>query len=188
LKTAETKISKPGFVFVLAILAIAAIAVRYYSQARWERHASDVEQSLDTLQSTLLDAEAKQRSFLLTSSKEFLPPYEAAMASIPTEIANIESITQSNPQQQKLLSELKPLVDERVVRLKDRVQQYLRGNSDLSGLALGTHLTDDIDRKLDDMRAAETARLADRREYSRNFLLASLVLLAGLLIVFSIVA
>jgi CHASE3 domain sensor protein len=152
------------------------------------RHAFEVEKSLDALQSTLLDAETEQRSFLLTGSKEFLPPYYAAMHSLPTEIADIQSVTQNNPQQQKLLSELRPLVDQRMIRLKDRVQEYLRGNSDVTNLAIGTRLMDEIGRKLADMRAVEADRLAQRTENSRNLLLAGLILLAGLLILFSIVA
>jgi hypothetical protein len=32
---------------------------------------------------------------------DFLPPYDAAVRSLPTEIADIQTLTQNNPQQQK---------------------------------------------------------------------------------------
>jgi CHASE3 domain sensor protein len=92
------KTGKPelaAFPLILATLVIAALAIRYQSQARWVRHAFEVEKSLEALQSTLLDAETEQKSFLLTGSREFLPPYDAAMRSLPTEIADIESVTQN---------------------------------------------------------------------------------------------
>ena len=135
------------FPLVIAVLAITSLAVRYHSQTQWIRHTLEVEQRLEALQSTLVDAEMEQREFLLTGSRDFLPHYEAAVRSLPTEIADIQSLTQRNPQQQKLLSELKPMVEKRMERLRDRVQEYLQGNPDLTNMEIGRRLMDEISRK-----------------------------------------
>jgi CHASE3 domain sensor protein len=177
-----------AFPLIVAMLVIAGLAVRYQSQARWVRHTLDVEKSLEALQSALAEAEVDQKSFLLTGSREFLPPYDAALRSIPSEIADIQSLAQGNPQQEKLLSELRPLVDQRMARLKDRIREYLQGNPDLTNLATGERLMDQIRGKLAEMRSVEADRLAQRTERSRNLLLAGLTIMAGLLVLFSIVA
>jgi CHASE3 domain sensor protein len=174
------------FPLVIAVLAITSLAVRYHSQTQWIRHTLEVEQRLESLQSTLIDAEKEQREFLLTSSREFLPHFEAAVRLLPTEIADIQSLTQDNPQQQKLLSELKPMVEKRMGRLRDRVQEYLQGNPDLTNMEIGNRLMGEIRGKLSEMRSVEADRFDQRTARSRNFLLTSLALLTVLLSLFAV--
>src|SRR5262250_1732474 len=71
--------------FVAAVIAILAIAVVSYLTLRLRAdsadrmtHALRVTQQLETLLSSIKDAETSQRGFLLTHDEQYLVPYDVA--------------------------------------------------------------------------------------------------------------
>jgi len=80
---------------IAAVILIAMVGLAYrqwlqYSQARTiGLHTLDVQNSLDNLLSSLVDAETGQRGFLLTGEDQYLEPYNRAIPVIPTELANL---------------------------------------------------------------------------------------------------
>lgn len=66
-------------------------------------------------QAQIVDAEAGQRGYLLTSRPEYLEPYQHAMRSIRANITELEKLTSKDPIQQANLTALTKMVDEELV-------------------------------------------------------------------------
>jgi signal transduction histidine kinase/CheY-like chemotaxis protein/CHASE3 domain sensor protein len=80
-------------------------------------HTHDVIVALDTLLSTMLDAETGQRGFLLTGNEKYLQPYDDAVSKVNSELSAIATLTL----QQTELGELKAHVDARLAMLKQTI-------------------------------------------------------------------
>jgi CHASE3 domain sensor protein len=66
-------------------------------------HSGAVIMALDQLLSSAKDAETGQRGFLLTGNEDYLQPYNAALAAVPSQLAEIGTLTQDEPVQQARL-------------------------------------------------------------------------------------
>ncbi|WP_425989767.1 response regulator [Brevundimonas sp. TWP2-3-2] len=77
-------------------------------------HTHDVIVALDTLLSTMLDAETGQRGFLLTGNEEYLQPYDDAVSEVDLALSAIAGLTL----QQTELGKLKAHVEARLAVLK----------------------------------------------------------------------
>ncbi len=84
-------------------------------------HSHNVIVALDTLFSSVQDAETGQRGFLLTGNEKYLDPYATAIAVIPTEISDIARLTSDNPQQQTRISILRGHVAGKLAELRQTI-------------------------------------------------------------------
>jgi PAS domain S-box-containing protein len=66
----------------------------------------------------LVDAETGQRGYLLTGDQAYLEPYRAAIKSIDQTIANLKNLTSDNPNQQKRILTLEPLLEKELAELQ----------------------------------------------------------------------
>jgi CHASE3 domain sensor protein len=96
---------RPFAGFLVAILAVVLIAIFSYRSlearsATAERvvHTFSVVEQLETLLSTLKDAETGQRGFLLTGVESYLKPYEKAKAELPAEFASLRGLLADSPE------------------------------------------------------------------------------------------
>jgi len=106
----------------LAGLAAVALVIATFELTRSTReveHTLRVQQALETLQLTLVDAETGQRGFLLTGQPHFLEPYIDAVARQAYYIGTLERLLAQDAQQTQALQGLKPLVDERLKQLSN---------------------------------------------------------------------
>ena len=84
-------------------------------------HGHQVRTELADLLSELKDAETGQRGFLLTGSEPYLEPYEAALRTTKTTLADLVKLTSDNPRQQRRLAALSPLIDSKFAELKETI-------------------------------------------------------------------
>jgi len=100
---------------VLTLLAISAVA--YYNASRliendaWVKHTYEVRTGLADLLSLLKDAETGQRGYVITGDDSFLAPYQSAQAGIKSTLEHIRKLTEDNPNQQRRLAAVAPLID-----------------------------------------------------------------------------
>ena len=80
-------------------------------------HTHDVIVALDTLLSTMLDAETGQRGFLLTGKEKYLQPYDDAVSKVDSALSAIAALTL----QQTELGKLKAHVEARLAMLKKTI-------------------------------------------------------------------
>ena len=123
--TIGTKIGG-GFALALAALLIIG-AVSYRSTTSVieimakRTQATEVLVKISRLLSTLKDAETGQRGFLITGEDRYLEPYNAALVQSDQILKAVRELTRDNPNQQRRLDALEPLVAGKVAELKETI-------------------------------------------------------------------
>ena len=83
---------------------------RFAEASEWRKHTYEVLRNLDETVARLVDAETGQRGYLLTGDEAYLGPYRAAIKNIDQTIGDLKSLTSDNPNHQKRIQILEPLV------------------------------------------------------------------------------
>ncbi|QEL16619.1 methyl-accepting chemotaxis protein [Limnoglobus roseus] len=183
-----------GFAVALtALLVVGAVSYRSMSQlienAAWVAHTHEVLQELESLLSLLKDAETGQRGYLISRQKSFLEPYTVALTRYPDRFREIRKLTSDNPNQQRRLDTLEPLLVARVDVLRANIEKQDKDEKVTIDLSRGKQLMDDIRRVVQDMEAEERdlldRRVADEAESVR---IAKLVIVLGSLVAVVLVA
>src|SRR6266403_901830 len=112
-----------GFIIATAILAFVGWqsyqnTVRFAEASEWRKHTYEVLRNLDETAARLVDAETGQRGYLLTGEEAYLEPYRATIKSIDQTIGNLKNLTSDNPNQQKRIQILEPLVEKKLTELQ----------------------------------------------------------------------
>jgi methyl-accepting chemotaxis protein len=114
--------------FALAGLTLVTIAVISYRNTyhliendSWVEHTHQVRLELADLLSELKDAETGQRGFLITADDSYLVPYQSALGSIKSTLDDLRKLTVDNPDQQRRLAALSPVIDVKLAELKQAI-------------------------------------------------------------------
>ena len=176
--------------FAAAIVTVLLIAFFGYrsldneaDSAAATTHTLEVIQRIDGLLSSLKDAEAGQRGYLLTARESYLEPYNNARADLPGEFQQLRRLTVNSPRQQELLSQIEHFSDQKLSELQETIVLKRAGNVDG---ALAVVLTDRGKLFMDRIRDGigqfldqERGVLAQRIEASRQASQLTLVITAG---------
>jgi len=143
-----------------AVLFIGLAAVGYRTtstsleQAGWVDHTHQVLTDLAKLLSSLQDAETGQRGYIITGLEDFLEPYKAGLAQEDVHRKELVKLTADNPNQQRRLEALEPLIKERLALLLQGIE--LRRTNDFA--AAQKFVTSGTSRKeMDETRKLITA-------------------------------
>src|SRR6267378_959475 len=124
-----------GFVIATAILGFVGWqsyrnTARFAEASEWRKHTYEVLRNLDETVARLVDAETGQRGYLLTGVDAYLEPYRAAIKNLDQTIGRLKSLTSDNPNHQKRIQILEPLVGEKLAELQQTID--LRKNKGLA--------------------------------------------------------
>jgi len=127
-----------GFGTALAILIFVGVLsflsmVQSIEDRQWVTHTHVVLEKLDGLLSDLLDAETGQRGYIITGEESYLQPYKDGFAHVHEDLRALRELTADNPNQQRALDRLEPLIALKLAELQDRV-----GTRKQKGLAAAT--------------------------------------------------
>ncbi|RRS06023.1 response regulator [Aquabacterium soli] len=164
---------------ILKVLAIFLIAFFTYRSlqssadtAARVNHTMDVMEQLQSLISTMKDAETGQRGYLLTGQEAYLEPYTKARAELPGKLERIRELTSDNPAQQQRLSTLKRFTQEKMDELRETIEMRRQGKT---GEALtvvrsdrGKLAMDGIRNVLAEMQMEERTLVAQRQSEWRS--------------------
>jgi len=185
--------------FVLAALLLLLVGLGAYRQSRrdvvselWVRHTSEVLGELNTTFSLMQDVEVGSRGYVLTGDDSYLEPYNNAVPLIPQEIQHLRQLTADNPEQQRRLDSLEPLISLRVRTAEANIAaRRTRGQSASAQMlseGQGKRSMDAIRGAIAEMAASENQLLQRRSEELRvsnaqtlALFMALVVLLVGLL-------
>ena len=78
-------------------------------------------QKLESVLSSVKDAETGQRGYLLTGRESYLEPYHLAVKTIELQFAALRQLTVADPDQQQQLSIVEPLVGKKLAELKETI-------------------------------------------------------------------
>jgi CheY-like chemotaxis protein/CHASE3 domain sensor protein len=114
--------------FIAATLAVLLIAVLSYQShhsrtiaANRVTHTLEVTRQIETLLSTLKDAETGQRGYLITGMERYLGPYETAVASLPRQLARARVLLRDAPAQLQRLDVVERLIQIQLAELKQTI-------------------------------------------------------------------
>src|SRR5581483_10365821 len=104
-----------GFSISLVLLAVVgAVSYRTFDALTetndFVTHTHAVLEHVQHVMSLLKDAETGQRGFVITGDETFLAPYTAALKDLPPVVKETRELTHDNPNQQRRLDEVEPLV------------------------------------------------------------------------------
>jgi methyl-accepting chemotaxis protein len=109
----------------LTLVLIAAVSYRNTSllieNDAQVAHTYQVRTGLADLVSLLKDAETGQRGYLITGDESYLVPYQSALAAIGGTLGDVRKLTADNPDQQRRLAALSPLIDAKMAELKQTI-------------------------------------------------------------------
>ena len=164
---------------ILAVLVIGGAigytnARRLNDNRRLVSRTHEVVLALESLLSTLKDAETGQRGYLLSADEQYLQPYQAALIRVAAERQRLNLLISDNPGQ---LTRLRMLGSKIEVKLDEltRTVDLLRSGDSLAALAIvtagsGKTVMDDLRRDVAEMQRVETALLETReRETDANY-------------------
>lgn len=123
-----------GLSMLVGLLALnAGIAYQKTSQIRESAalvaHTHEVMDAMESLLSTVKDAEIGQRGYLITKSAAYLKPYEEAIARYEQELNAVSRLTRDNPVQQEQIPKLRELIRKRLAIIADTLALETAGKS-----------------------------------------------------------
>ncbi|MEI9850838.1 MAG: CHASE3 domain-containing protein [Sphingomonas sp.] len=134
-------------------------------------HTHQVRRELADLLSTVKDAETGQRGFLLTGNDNYLAPYERATGQSHAAFEDVRKLTVDNPEQQRRLQTLSPLIDAKLAELQQTIDLRKAGSADAALQVVnsnaGKAAMDQIRAIIADADRAE-AELLDQRAAAAN--------------------
>jgi methyl-accepting chemotaxis protein len=123
---------------------------------------TDLEQFL----SSLNGAESGQRGFLITGQESFIPPFNAATASVLKEYDDLYALARDRPHQKERLDRVKPHLDTKVAELKEvidvRRRDGLEAASRIVAEGRGTRAMAEIQKGVGEMIDDERKVLSER--------------------------
>ncbi len=125
-KTTHTRNLIFGFGLSLFLLIISSVTSYISIQNLLQssglvNHTNVIIRELETVISTMKDAETGQRGYLLTNKVEFLEPYYGASSKVANLLKTIKQLTADNPTQQVSCNQLKNLTEKRLNLLKELI-------------------------------------------------------------------
>ena len=161
---------------VLALMVLGWLsyhaATRLIATQKLVSHTREVEATLESGLAILTDAETEQRSYLLTGDGQFLKDSQDAQAQVGGWLKKLRTLTADNPEQQRRLDEIEPLISKRLAILNSRIElRQERGLqaaiADATTLHEGKNAMDQIRGGIAEMLVAEDQLLA-RRQNAAN--------------------
>ncbi len=153
-----------GFALSLAFLSIIG-AVSFQSVAKLIEtaalvaHTDEVRFEITSLLSQLQDIETGARGYVLTGEESYLEPYQGALGHLQDRLLAIRKLTADNPNQQRRLDSLEPLIAQKLEEMKHIIE--LRRTKGFEA-ARQEILTGRGKRAMDDIR--KTSSEMDREE------------------------
>jgi CHASE3 domain sensor protein len=145
----------------------------FRNSREWVSHTRIVLLDLESLLTCMLDAETDQRGYLLTHNESYLEPYNHALAFSHDQIQTLRQLSSDNPEQQKNLDRLEPLMKAKFDELAQTITLEHRGDH-AGALQVvtsnsGKNAMDNIRATVRVMQDAETSLFQQREDaYQRN--------------------
>jgi two-component system, chemotaxis family, CheB/CheR fusion protein len=138
---------------------------RLIEAGHWVEQSRDVIGELEELFSSLKDAEAGQRGYILTGLTEYLQPYASALPTIEPRFARLARMMSDNPRQLTLLTRLRGLVSEKLQLMKDAIDLRRREGLETAARSI---LTGAGKLKMDQIRSVTAGMESDERALLRS--------------------
>ncbi|MEH1899267.1 MAG: response regulator [Nostoc sp.] len=120
--------TKIGVSFALSLATLTTIGLISYQSTNdlietsvKENHTYQVLSQLEDLNLQLTNAETGQRGYVITGKQSYLEPYNAAISVLEQKVRELQRLTVDNPNQQRRLDSLQPLIAQKLAELKETI-------------------------------------------------------------------
>ena len=161
---------------IIAVLAIVLMALFTYRALESREVAAtrvtqtlQILEGLQSLHSSLKDAETGQRGFLLSNEERYLEPYVAARAAVPSEFTTLRKLmSDSGAEQLQRLETLERIATTKLEELEQTIQ-LSRAGEEAMAIAIvrsdrGKNAMDQVRSIIGEMKATEDGLLAARQQ------------------------
>lgn len=153
------------------------LAVEYQRQIVWVQHTLEVQRRLSSLLSIVQDAETGVRGFMLAGNEMYLDVYDSALVRLPGSLAELRVLLADNLEQKRRMSELEPVVEDRIAHVKEAIDVRRAGGLDAAVQFVqtnrGRNLMLDVRTRINDMQEAEVALYAARQSSAQRLIFAA---------------
>jgi len=164
---------KLGAGFGTALLILVIVSVTAYlnvaaliEASKWNAHTHEVIAEIEYLISALKDAETGERGYIITGEDRYLEPYQSAIGMIDAKTKQARELTSDNPNQQRRLDTIEPLIAAELNVLKEIIDlRRNKGFEAASKVVLedrGKKAMDKIRKVVDEMQDEENALMKQR--------------------------
>lgn len=169
--TVGTKIGAAFAMGLAAVVVIGLVAVRstesLIETADWVEHTHKAIETVQGVLSDVKDGETGQRGFLLTGEARYLVPYEQGSANISKTVNSLRVLTKDNPQQQRRLDALEPLIQAKMAELQQTIDLRRKEGGFEASLTVvrtdkGQSIMEDVRKLVRDLRDEEERLLQER--------------------------
>jgi len=165
--------AKVASAFALSSLILITVAMvgflnadRLIENDRLVSHTHQVLTAVEDLLARTVDAESGERGYVITGDESYLEPYRAAVGQIRTSLDALRRLTADNPNQQRRLDAVSPVIETRVAQLGSTIDVRRSGGFEAAARNVTTNgnkiLMDQIRRLLSEMRSEEQTLLFQR--------------------------
>ncbi len=162
--------------FGLAALTLLLIAGISYRNANllietegWVAHSHQIRTELANLLSELKDAETGARGYVITGDDSYLQPYQSALPAIKATVADLKTLTVHNPDQQRRLAAMMPLIESKLAELNQTVDlRRTQGFDPTLKLILTNRGKTEMDQIRDTLAEADQAEQAVLQQWSEQ--------------------
>lgn len=112
----------PVSCLVVSLCAFGWLEVNTAKGEYWVQHSQQIRLEAQRLLTALLDAESGVRGYDITRRQEFLTRYEAAIATVPNSLEQLNQLVADNPTQTQKIQQIQSLATDRLSRLKTNIQ------------------------------------------------------------------
>ena len=185
-----------GYAVAMALLVFIGIIAynsigKLVETIKWVTHTSVVLNNIGQLGSDLVDAETGQRGFIIVGEESYLAPFNQALKSIDEYFKELRKLTVDNPQQQRRLDKLEPLIAKKLSGINDNIAvmktKGFETARDVVKSGVGKQTMDDIRKVLDEMTNEEKDLLKQREKDAESIKSRTVaIIIFGILISFVI--
>jgi PAS domain S-box-containing protein len=146
-------------------------------------HTATTIANLERLSAALAQAESSERGHILTGLDQFIENYSRATTQLWTSLERVRRLTADNATQQRRLSELEPLIRQRLARLELVMRTHSGGERPMEGIqamAAAQRLIGDMEAEEQDLYLRRAARFDERARFSSIFLLGASLFFASI--------
>jgi len=164
-----------GFGLSILLLVVSSVVSfvciqNLLKSSQWVKHTNEIAQTLESVLSSLKDAETGQRGYVISGDEEYLEPYKGAYGLAQTNLRKVIEMTADNPLQQSNAERLQVVMNKRGDRLQHIIDLKRQGKAiDMADMKAGKLYMDSVRHIIKQMVSEEQKLLATRTATEEKF-------------------
>ncbi len=132
-KNAQLAFASAVAVLLLSSIAAYVTIVRLRESAGWVVHSFEVETGLGEIDSSIAKLSRARNGYAMTGNEELLDGFSAALPEVRQKLQRARELTEDNPRQEQLCTQLEDITDRRIALFKKSIELKKSSPQDAAG-------------------------------------------------------